>query len=427
MLDMGWETEGTLGASSLGSLRKNIVSGDLGSHRVFGLSFGGSLGCVDVTEYSHQLGDRALGMMFSRLNLRKFSNLGKFSVSTSLGCVDVTEYSHQLGDRASGIMFSRLNLYLPHEVGVLLRFDHSILHSNFGQFARILLYVDMASYLPDMLTLEVDGYLVVDFNAILGAHEKTGSPLSCVPCDEFQMAIKGTDLLPIDMAMQRVHDAQNVISQLGFSEEYLNIEDHTHNGSLTEHYRLAYYLKRLVTPTGLNEEPGTLIKHYFWRGACECSNQCGYGVDKGVINELSKDVTVIMDTLKREITDLSTKVNVTMVAIGNSSPPSMGMDYGRIKVLEPQVYGGARDVKELENFLFDMEQYFQVVKPMRGSKGDHGYNISNGMGYGGGQNTMTYKKRDATSTHGRPKKELKAHFSPRMSTTHQQNLRESSK
>ena len=81
-----------------------------------------------------------------------------------------------------------------------------------------------------------------------------------------------------------------------------------------------------------------------------------------IVNDLSEDVAVTVDTLKREIADLSTKVNVTMVAIGNPSPPSTGMDYGRIKVPEPRAYGGARDAKELENFLFDMEQYFQAVK-----------------------------------------------------------------
>ncbi|XP_073098844.1 uncharacterized protein [Elaeis guineensis] len=30
---------------------------------------------------------------------------------------------------------------------------------------------------------------------------------------------------------------------------------------------------------------------------------------------------------------------------------------------EPRSYGGARDAKELENFLFNIEQYFRVVRP----------------------------------------------------------------
>ena len=31
-------------------------------------------------------------------------------------------------------------------------------------------------------------------------------------------------------------------------------------------------------------------------------------------------------------------------------------------MLEPRYYRGARDTKEVKNFLFDIEQYFQVVR-----------------------------------------------------------------
>ncbi|KAK2992372.1 hypothetical protein RJ640_018291 [Escallonia rubra] len=34
----------------------------------------------------------------------------------------------------------------------------------------------------------------------------------------------------------------------------------------------------------------------------------------------------------------------------------------RPRVLEPKSYGGARDAKELENFLFDVEQYFRAIR-----------------------------------------------------------------
>lgn len=35
----------------------------------------------------------------------------------------------------------------------------------------------------------------------------------------------------------------------------------------------------------------------------------------------------------------------------------------RVRVPEHRAYGGVRDAKELENFLFDMELYFRAVKP----------------------------------------------------------------
>ena len=40
-----------------------------------------------------------------------------------------------------------------------------------------------------------------------------------------------------------------------------------------------------------------------------------------------------------------------------------GVGQKKIKVPEPKHYNGARDAKELENFLFDIEQYFDATEP----------------------------------------------------------------
>ena len=51
-------------------------------------------------------------------------------------------------------------------------------------------------------------------------------------------------------------------------------------------------------------------------------------------------------------------LQMVMGIVGSSS-----VDRGkRAKVPEPKRYEGARDAKELENFLFDMEQYFRAVR-----------------------------------------------------------------
>ena len=38
------------------------------------------------------------------------------------------------------------------------------------------------------------------------------------------------------------------------------------------------------------------------------------------------------------------------------------VEFGRPRVPEPKHFGGTRDAKELENFLFYMEQYFRAVR-----------------------------------------------------------------
>ncbi|KAF6137469.1 hypothetical protein GIB67_009945, partial [Kingdonia uniflora] len=70
-----------------------------------------------------------------------------------------------------------------------------------------------------------------------------------------------------------------------------------------------------------------------------------------------------MATLLDQVAELSSKVNLLVKVVGNGEPAPLGGDRPRIKVPEPKAYEGARDAKEVENFLFDMETYFNVVRP----------------------------------------------------------------
>ncbi|KAK3043695.1 hypothetical protein RJ639_000111 [Escallonia herrerae] len=45
-----------------------------------------------------------------------------------------------------------------------------------------------------------------------------------------------------------------------------------------------------------------------------------------------------------------------------NTPTGGGKHSSRPRVLEPKSYEGARDAKEVENFLFDIEQYFRVIR-----------------------------------------------------------------
>ena len=67
--------------------------------------------------------------------------------------------------------------------------------------------------------------------------------------------------------------------------------------------------------------------------------------------------------LRAELANVKAQIRVLNRAIGNQGPGQGGPEYGRMRVPEPRSYGGARDAKELENFLFDMEQYFRAVRP----------------------------------------------------------------
>ncbi|KAL0434181.1 UNVERIFIED_CONTAM: hypothetical protein Slati_2752400 [Sesamum latifolium] len=64
--------------------------------------------------------------------------------------------------------------------------------------------------------------------------------------------------------------------------------------------------------------------------------------------------------MRRDMEQMSIQIGLLQRAMSNA--PVVAHDAGaRLQIPEPKAYGGARDAKEVENFLFDMEQYFLAV------------------------------------------------------------------
>ncbi|KAL0442639.1 UNVERIFIED_CONTAM: hypothetical protein Slati_1986600 [Sesamum latifolium] len=61
--------------------------------------------------------------------------------------------------------------------------------------------------------------------------------------------------------------------------------------------------------------------------------------------------------MRRDMEHMSIQIGLLQRAVSNT--PVVTHDVGaRLRIPEPKAYGGARNAKEVENFLFDMEQYF---------------------------------------------------------------------
>ena len=81
---------------------------------------------------------------------------------------------------------------------------------------------------------------------------------------------------------------------------------------------------------------------------------------QGTIEDVVNDCRSSVEAIQHEMGELSAKLNLTIRAIGNQPMPApSGIEFTRAKVPEPRHYRGAREV---ENFLFDMEQYFRAVR-----------------------------------------------------------------
>lgn len=86
----------------------------------------------------------------------------------------------------------------------------------------------------------------------------------------------------------------------------------------------------------------------------------------GMVNDLKDDFLRAVDSMHDELKELHTKFDVVVSLCGNGSHTFGGAR--RTRVPEPHSFGGMRDAKELENFIFDMEQYFLATGAEEGGK-----------------------------------------------------------
>ncbi|OIT30744.1 hypothetical protein A4A49_59398 [Nicotiana attenuata] len=68
-----------------------------------------------------------------------------------------------------------------------------------------------------------------------------------------------------------------------------------------------------------------------------------------------------MNRQSQECTNLKTENGLLHRAVGNDEA-QRGADRTKVRISEPKEFNGARSAKKLENFLWDMEQYFHAAK-----------------------------------------------------------------
>ncbi|KAA0061814.1 Asp_protease_2 domain-containing protein [Cucumis melo var. makuwa] len=86
-----------------------------------------------------------------------------------------------------------------------------------------------------------------------------------------------------------------------------------------------------------------------------------------MINGMSEDFRVTLNVVRNEIADVNARLNLTMRAMANQAPAEGAILVSRVKIPKPKPFCGARDANALENYIFDLEQYFKV--PIHGHTG----------------------------------------------------------
>ncbi|KAA0033954.1 senescence-specific cysteine protease sag39 [Cucumis melo var. makuwa] len=80
-----------------------------------------------------------------------------------------------------------------------------------------------------------------------------------------------------------------------------------------------------------------------------------------MINDMWKNFRAALDIISNEIAYVNMRLNLTMRAMTNQAPTGGEILVSKVKIPEPKPFYRARDAKALENFIFDLEQYFKAT------------------------------------------------------------------
>ncbi|KAL2471468.1 Uncharacterized protein Adt_39604 [Abeliophyllum distichum] len=79
------------------------------------------------------------------------------------------------------------------------------------------------------------------------------------------------------------------------------------------------------------------------------------------------DAVALLSDLREKMEAMRLQLRILQRVVGNGQAPAQ--EYApRLKISEPLTCGVERDAKEVENFLFDMEQYFLVANIEDGAR-----------------------------------------------------------
>ena len=79
-----------------------------------------------------------------------------------------------------------------------------------------------------------------------------------------------------------------------------------------------------------------------------------------LFSNLSDNCRATIEIIKVEMAGMKMQVNLTMQTMDNQTSNQAHSVSRKFKILKPKAFNENRDVKKLENFILDMEQYFKA-------------------------------------------------------------------
>ena len=120
-------------------------------------------------------------------------------------------------------------------------------------------------------------------------------------------------------------------------------------------------LEERVSPTSSprpSSSPDSSIAHKEGRGEEFDMLQ---NIMMSLFNGLADEFRTTIDDIQEKMSVMSTRIEVTMKAVENVTAGQTNTGSNKLKFPNPRPFKGNQDAKELENFIFDVEQYFKAT------------------------------------------------------------------
>ena len=119
-------------------------------------------------------------------------------------------------------------------------------------------------------------------------------------------------------------------------------------------------LKERVTPTSSSRPVGSSDSFVAHKEGCGEEFDELKNTMMKLFNGLADEFRTTIDAIQGKMAKMNTRIAVTMKAVENVSSGQTHTGPNKLKFPYPRAFKGNWDTKELENFIFDVEQYFKA-------------------------------------------------------------------
>ena len=121
------------------------------------------------------------------------------------------------------------------------------------------------------------------------------------------------------------------------------------------------FLEERVAPTSSSRPSGSPDSSVVHKEGCGEEFDVLQNTMMSLFNGLADEFRTTIDAIQEKMADMNTRIGVTMKVVENVTAGQTHAGSNKLKFPDPRPFKENWDAKELENFIFDVEQYFKAT------------------------------------------------------------------